>query len=47
VKIDLADGEGEVLATSFLNAKSVPVAALKTLYGWRWGVETSPFGVRD
>jgi Transposase DDE domain len=40
VKIELADGEVEVLATSFLDAKAVPVAALKTLYGWRWGVET-------
>jgi hypothetical protein len=40
VKIDLADGEVEVLATSLLDAQAVPVAALKTLYGWQWGVET-------
>jgi hypothetical protein len=40
VKIDLADGEVEVLATSLLDATAVPIAALKTLYGWRWGVET-------
>jgi hypothetical protein len=40
VKIDLADGEVEVLATSLLDTQAVPVAALKTLYGWRWGVET-------
>lgn len=40
VKIDLADGEVEVLATSLLDAQAVPVATLKTLYGWRWGVET-------
>jgi hypothetical protein len=40
VKIDLADGEVEVLATSLLDAKAVPAAALKTLYGWRWGIET-------
>jgi Transposase DDE domain len=40
VKIALADGEIEVLATSLLGAKAVPAAALKTLYGWRWGIET-------
>jgi hypothetical protein len=40
VKIALADGEVEVLATSLLEAKAVPVAALKILYSWRWGVET-------
>lgn len=40
VKIDLADGEVEVLATSLLDAQAVPVATLKPLYGWRWGVET-------
>jgi hypothetical protein len=41
VKNDLADGEVEVLATSRLDAQAVPVAVLKTRYGWRWGVETS------
>jgi hypothetical protein len=40
VKIALADGGVEVLATSFLDAKIVPVTALKMLYGWRWGIET-------
>jgi hypothetical protein len=40
VKIDLADGEVEVVATSLLDAQAVPAATLKTLYGWRWGVET-------
>jgi Transposase DDE domain len=40
VKIDLADGEVEVVATSLLDATAVPAAALKTLYGWRWGIET-------
>ena len=40
VKIALADGEIEVVATSLLDAKAVPAAALKTLYGWRWGIET-------
>jgi DDE family transposase len=40
VKIALADGEVEVVATSLLDAKAVPAAALKTLYGWRWGIET-------
>jgi hypothetical protein len=40
VKIDLADGEVEVVATSLLDAKAVPAAMLKTLYGWRWGIET-------
>jgi transposase len=29
-----------VLATSLLDAKGVPALALKTLYGWRWGIET-------
>jgi hypothetical protein len=40
VKIVLADGEIEVLATSLLAAQAVPLTDLKTLYGWRWGVET-------
>jgi len=40
VKIALANGEVEVVATSLLDAKGVPVTALKTLYGWRWGIET-------
>jgi hypothetical protein len=40
VKIVLADGDIEVLATSLLDAQAVPAAALKTLYGWRWGIET-------
>jgi hypothetical protein len=40
VKIALADGAIEVLATSLLDANAVPAAALKTLYGWRWGIET-------
>jgi hypothetical protein len=40
VKIALADGGVEVLATSLVDAQVVPAAALKTLYGWRWGVET-------
>ena len=40
VKVALADGAIEVLATSLLNAQTVPAAALKTLYGWRWGIET-------
>ena len=40
VKIALADGQLEVVATSLLDAKAVPAAALKTLYGWRWGLET-------
>jgi len=40
VKITLADGDIEVVATSLLDAKTVPAATLKTLYGWRWGIET-------
>jgi hypothetical protein len=40
-KIALADGEIEVVATSLLDANAVPAAALKTLSGWRWGIETS------
>jgi hypothetical protein len=40
VKIALADGGIEVLATSLLDAQAVPAAALKTRYGWRWGGET-------
>jgi len=40
VKIALADGGVEVVATSLLEAKQVPRSALKTLYGWRWGIET-------
>jgi len=40
VKIALADGGVEVVATSLLDAKQVPRSALKPLYGWRWGIET-------
>ena len=40
VKIALADGGVEVVATSLLDAKAVPAATLKTLYGGRWGIET-------
>jgi Transposase DDE domain len=40
VKIPLADGGVEVVATNLVDAKAVPAAALKTLYGWRWGIET-------
>lgn len=40
VKIALAGGGIEVLATSLLDAQAVPATALQTLYGWRWGVET-------
>src|SRR5262245_16786846 len=40
VKMDLVEGEVAVLAISLLDAQAVPVATLKTLYGWRWDVET-------
>jgi hypothetical protein len=40
VKIAWADGEIEVVATSLLDAKAVPAAALKTRYGWRGGIAT-------
>jgi len=40
VKIALADGKIEVVATSLREATAVPAAALKTLYGWQWGIET-------
>ncbi|MBI3303774.1 MAG: IS4 family transposase [Deltaproteobacteria bacterium] len=40
VKVVLADGQVEVLGTSLLDAKEFPAADLKTVYGWRWGVET-------
>jgi hypothetical protein len=40
VKIALADGDIEVVATSLREATAVPAATLKTLYGWRWGIET-------
>lgn len=40
VKIALADGAIEVVATSLLDAQAVPAAALKTRYGRRWGIET-------
>jgi Transposase DDE domain len=40
VKIALADGGVEVLATSLLDAQALSAETLKTLYGWRWGVET-------
>lgn len=40
VKIALADGGVEVVATSLLDARAVSGTALKTLYGWRGGIET-------
>ena len=40
VKVELPNGQLEVLATSLLDAAEYPHAALKTVYGWRWGVET-------
>jgi hypothetical protein len=40
VKVELADGEVEVLGTSLLDAEEWPRAELKQVYGWRWGVET-------
>ncbi|MGE4096499.1 MAG: hypothetical protein AB7G75_37355, partial [Candidatus Binatia bacterium] len=40
VKIAVADGGVEVLATSWLDAQAVPAATLTTRYGWRWGGET-------
>ncbi len=40
VKVELDNGEVEVLVTSLLDAAAYPRAALKQVYGWRWGVET-------
>lgn len=40
VKVELADGEVEVLATSLLDADEWPREELKAVYGWRWRVET-------
>jgi len=40
VKIALAEGEVEVVATSLRAAKAGPSAARKTRYGWRGGIET-------
>jgi hypothetical protein len=40
VKVVLDSGEVELLATSLLDAQQYPGPELKTVYGWRWGVET-------
>lgn len=40
VKVELDNGEVEVLGTSLLDAAQYPRAELKQVYGWRWGVET-------
>jgi hypothetical protein len=40
VKVVLDSGEIEVLATSLLDAQSYPGPEFKTVYGWRWAVET-------
>ena len=40
VKVVLDTGEIEVLATSLLDQERYAAAALKQVYGWRWGIET-------
>lgn len=40
VKVELENGEVEVLGTSLLDTKQYPRAEFKVVYGWRWGVET-------
>jgi len=44
VKVELPNGQLEVLATSLLDAAEYPHAELKTVYGWRWGVGVSREG---
>ena len=44
VRVQLPDGEVEVLVTSFLNPGAFPVGELGELYPWRWKEETF-FGV--
>jgi Transposase DDE domain len=39
VKVELEDGEIEMLGTSLLDAAKYPRAELKQVYGWRWGEE--------
>jgi hypothetical protein len=39
VKVELENGEIEVLGTSLLDAIKYPRAELKKVYGWRWGEE--------
>jgi hypothetical protein len=39
LKVEVPTGHLEVLATSLLDATEYPPADLKTVYGWRWGVE--------
>jgi hypothetical protein len=39
VKVELEDGEIEVLGTSLLDAAKYTRAELKQVYGWRWGEE--------
>jgi hypothetical protein len=39
VKVELENGEIEVLGTSLLDAVKYPRAELKKVYGWRWGEE--------
>ena len=40
IRVDLPDGEVEVLATSLLNRKVFPQKEFKKLYHQRWGIET-------
>ena len=47
VKVELEDGEVEVLATSLLDADEWPREELKAGYGWRWGVETYFDGIKN
>lgn len=40
IKVELDNGEIEVLGTSLIDQKVYPKAEFKTVYSWRWGSET-------
>ena len=40
LKVELEDGEVEVLGTTLLDSHAYPDEEFKTVYGWRWGEET-------
>ena len=46
-KVLWASGEGEVLGTDLLDARTYPAAEFKTVSGWRWNQETYPDRIKN
>ena len=47
VRVELDDGEVEVLMTSLIDRVAYPLAEFKWLYGTRWGVETAIYVLKS